>query len=140
MSVGDFKSDHDVHVLSPQSLADDYQNHCMTVESGTGLFSHFLQTTPHRTPPHHCGLDRMVSSFIPGNKVAIVIGSLSFLSILYVYRKTRSWAALPPDLPASPVVGNVFQMPKEQPWLKYAELAKRYGESCSGRGGDLDID
>jgi hypothetical protein len=72
----------------------------------------------------------MVSSFIEDNKVvAAAIGSLSFLSILYVYRKTRPSALLPPGPPQAPVVGNLLQVPKEQPWLKYAEWAERYGAS-----------
>jgi hypothetical protein len=70
-----------------------------------------------------------MSSFIPDNKAAAVaIGSFSFLSILYVYRKIRPLAALPPGPPPLPIVGNTLQMPKEQPWLKYAEWAKQYGE------------
>ena len=71
----------------------------------------------------------MAHSLIAENSVtAFAIGSFSFLSILYVYRKTRPLAALPPGPPPLPVVGNTFQMPKEQPWLKYAEWAKQYGE------------
>jgi len=71
----------------------------------------------------------MVSWFIAENKaVAIAIGSLSFLSILYVYRKNRPSAPLPPGPPPVPVVGNIFQIPKERTWVKYAEWAKQYGE------------
>ena len=71
----------------------------------------------------------MVSSLIADNKATVsAIGSFSFLSILYVYRKTRPSEALPPGPPPLPVVGNIFQMPKEQPWLKYAEWAKQYGK------------
>jgi len=70
----------------------------------------------------------MVSSLITGNKLtATVIGGFSLLGILYVYRKTRHSAALPPGPPPLPIVGNAFHMPKEQPWLKYAEWAKQYG-------------
>jgi len=72
----------------------------------------------------------MVSSFIADDKaVAAAIGSFSFLSILYVYRKTCPSTALPPGPPQPPVVGNAFQMPKKQPWLKYSEWAEQYGES-----------
>ena len=75
----------------------------------------------------------MVSSLIADNKVtAFAIGSFSFLSILYIYRKTHPSAALPPGPPPLPVVGNTFQMPKEQPWLKYAEWAKQYGKGYLG--------
>jgi hypothetical protein len=72
----------------------------------------------------------MVFSLIADNKIAAAaVGGLSFLSMLCVYRKTRLSAALPPGPPPSPVVGNIFQLPKEHPWLKYAEWAKQYGES-----------
>ena len=71
-------------------------------------------------------LQRMVSAFIADYKlVAIAIASFS---ILYVYRKTFTSAALPPGPPQAPVVGNVFQMPKERAWLKYADWAKQYGK------------
>ena len=72
----------------------------------------------------------MEPSFIADNSVvALAIGSFAFLSTLYVYRKARPSAVLPPGPPQSPVVGNLFQMPKEQPWLKYAEWAEQHGES-----------
>jgi hypothetical protein len=71
----------------------------------------------------------MRSSFIADNKVvALSIGSIAFLSILYVYRKARPSALLPPGPPQAPIVGNVFQMPKERPWIKYAEWTEQYGE------------
>lgn len=71
----------------------------------------------------------MAPTLIADNKfAAFAIGSFSFLTMLYVYRKTRPSVALPPGPPPLPVVGNTFQMPKEQPWLKYAEWAKQYGE------------
>jgi hypothetical protein len=72
----------------------------------------------------------MVSSFLADNKVvAVALGGLSFFSILFVYRKTYSSAALPPGPPPLPFVGNVFQVPKERPWLKYAEWTEQYGQS-----------
>jgi len=70
----------------------------------------------------------MGSSIADNKVVALAIGSIAFLSILYVYRKTRPSAALPPGPPQAPIVGNVFQLPKERPWLKYAEWAKQYGK------------
>ncbi len=74
----------------------------------------------------------MVSSLTPESKVtAIAIASFSFLGISYVfYRKTRPSAAVPPGPPPLPIIGNAFRMPKELPWLKYAEWAKQYGETC----------
>ena len=72
----------------------------------------------------------MWSSYIADDKVvALAIASVSFLSILYVYRKSRPSSVLPPGPPQAPVVGNLFQMPKERAWLKYAEWAEQYGKS-----------
>ena len=71
----------------------------------------------------------MMSSFILDHKaIAVTVGSFPFLCIFYVYRKTRPLAPLPPGPQPLPIVGNVLHMPKEQPWLKYAEWAKQYGE------------
>ena len=72
----------------------------------------------------------MGSSFIADDKfVALAISSLSLLSIFYVYRKSRPSSVLPPGPPQAPIVGNLFQMPKERPWLKYAEWTEEYGKS-----------
>jgi hypothetical protein len=80
----------------------------------------------------------MEPSSIADNKVvALAIGCFAFLSVLYVYRKTRPSAVLPPGPPQAPVVGNLFQMPKEQPWLKYAAWAERYGESYLANGWEI---
>ena len=61
--------------------------------------------------------------------VALAIASLSFISILYVYRKSRPSSVLPPGPPQAPIVGNLFQMPMERPWLKYAEWTEQHGKS-----------
>ena len=72
----------------------------------------------------------MVPSFIASDKVvALAIGSFSLLSVLYVYRKSRPSSVLPPGPPQAPIVGNLFQMPKEHPWLKYAEWTEQYGKN-----------
>ena len=72
----------------------------------------------------------MGSSFVADDKVvALAISTLSFLSILYVYHKSRPFSVLPPGPPQAPIVGNLFQMPKERPWLKYAEWTEQYGKS-----------
>ena len=70
----------------------------------------------------------MVSSFITDNKLVAI--AIAGFSILYIYRKTRASTALPPGPPPAPLVGNVFQLPKERAWLQYAEWAEQYGKSC----------
>ena len=71
----------------------------------------------------------MGSSFI--EVVAFAIGSFAFLSIVIniVHRKSLSSSILPPGPPQAPIVGNLFQMPKEHPWLKCAEWTEQYGKS-----------
>ena len=72
----------------------------------------------------------MGSSFIADHKVvALAIGSFTFLSTLYLYRKSRASSVLPPGPPQAPIVGNLFQMPKERPWLKCAEWTEKYGKN-----------
>ena len=74
----------------------------------------------------------MESSFIADDKVvALAIGSFAFLSMLYVYCTSRPSSVLPPGPPQAPIVGNLFQMPKEHPWVKFAEWTKQYGKSHS---------
>ena len=70
----------------------------------------------------------MMSFILDHKAITAAIGSFTFLCIFYVYRKTRPSTALPPGPPPLPIVGNVLHMPKEQPWLKYADWAKQYGE------------
>ena len=82
----------------------------------------------------------MVSSHISHNKVtAIGIAGFSFLGISYVlFRRTRHSTALPPGPPPLPIVGNAFHMPKEHPWIEYAEWAKQYGEDLFHRESGVD--
>ena len=80
----------------------------------------------------------MELSSSPDNKVvALAIASFSFLSALYVYRKTRPSAVLPPGPPQAPILGNLLQMPKERPWLKYAQWTEEYGESYLAMSWEL---
>ena len=80
----------------------------------------------------------MEPSFITDNKVvALAIASFSFLSALYVYRKSRLSTVLPPGPPQAPILGNLFQMPKERPWLKYAQWTEEYGESYLAMSWEL---
>ena len=74
----------------------------------------------------------MVSSFITDNKLVAI--AIAGFSILYVYRKTRTSAPLPPGPPQALLVGNAFQLPKERAWIQYAEWAKQYGKSYLDKG------
>ena len=73
----------------------------------------------------------MGSSFIADYKVvALALGSFAVVNVIMcVYRKSRPSSFLPPGPPQASVVGNLFQMPKERPWLKFAEWTEQYGKT-----------
>ena len=57
----------------------------------------------------------------------------SFLFAFHVRSilRGRVWAGgptYPPGPPGIPVLGNLFNMPKIQPWVAYRELSRKYGK------------
>ena len=53
---------------------------------------------------------------------------LGFAIILYFYIKTRrrSSLPLPPGPKKLPLLGNLFDMPKNEQWLKYIQWGKQF--------------
>jgi len=52
-----------------------------------------------------------------------------FLYILVRFRDHRRRAGLPypPGPPSWPIIGNLLDVPKENPWSAYADMSKKYG-------------
>ena len=54
-----------------------------------------------------------------------------FLYLLAAFRDHRARRGLPypPGPPSRPIIGNLLDVPKakEAPWIKYAEMSKKYG-------------
>ncbi|KAK7041957.1 hypothetical protein VNI00_008939 [Paramarasmius palmivorus] len=48
-------------------------------------------------------------------------------TVAWKLRLSRAPAPLPPGPKGLPVVGNIFDLPRSQPWLTYSKWAKEYG-------------
>ncbi|KAI0264152.1 cytochrome P450 [Gloeopeniophorella convolvens] len=57
----------------------------------------------------------------------VALGLLVALRALHDYRR-RGGLPYPPGPRCLPVVGNLLDIPKETPWLKYAEYGQQYGD------------
>ena len=58
---------------------------------------------------------------------------LTVLFAVWVTRKIRRHPPLPPGPAGLPILGNMFDLPKEKAWLKYTELAHHHSMSFSAR-------
>jgi hypothetical protein len=57
---------------------------------------------------------------------------LAFFLFLYLFiavhdHRRRRGLPYPPGPPLRPVIGNLFDVPKEGPWIAYATMSKKYG-------------
>ena len=52
-----------------------------------------------------------------------------FFYVLASFRDRRRQAGLPypPGPPSWPIVGNLFDVPKDAPWSGYTDMSKKYG-------------
>ena len=62
---------------------------------------------------------------------------LSFLAFIWAVHDHRRCAGLsyPPGPRPSPIIGNLFDIPKDSSWLQYTQLSKKYGNSRSSLVG-----
>ena len=57
-----------------------------------------------------------------------------------LYRDTQKDKLLPPGPTRLPIIGNIHQLPQENPWRTYQQWSKKYGPIFSLRaGGDTII-
>jgi len=54
-----------------------------------------------------------------------------FLYLLTNFRDCRRRGGLsyPPGPPSSPIIGNLHDVPKNTPWIAYADMSKKYSRS-----------
>jgi len=60
------------------------------------------------------------------------IDCLAFSLFLYLFvafrdHRRRRVFSYPPGPPPRPIIGNLLDVPKEVPWIAYADMSKRYG-------------
>jgi hypothetical protein len=62
--------------------------------------------------------------------------ALSLFLYLFVAlrdHRTRRGLSYPPGPPSWPIIGNLLDVPKEAPWIAYADMSKRYGKGKLSR-------
>ena len=57
----------------------------------------------------------------------LAISLFLYLLVKYRDRGRRKGLSYPPGPPSWPIIGNLFDIPKEKPWITYTEMSKKYG-------------
>ena len=83
-------------------------------------------------PPHPAAL-KAPSPAMPFLFINVLDCFAFFLS-LYLFvafrdHRRRRGLSYPPGPPPQPIIGNLFDVPKEAPWVAYADMSKKYGMS-----------
>lgn len=64
-----------------------------------------------------------------------VLAAIVAVAVLYALTGKRTKATLPPGPPGLPFIGNIRDIPKSRPWVKFAEWTDQYGERSFVREG-----
>lgn len=70
----------------------------------------------------------MSFDLISPQKAFLLGAAFSALVAHQIWKRTKSQLPLPPGPKGLPVVGNLFQIPREEPWKVYKEWTKEYGD------------
>jgi hypothetical protein len=62
--------------------------------------------------------------------VLVIVSSLAVFLAIRDYQ-IRGGLPYPPGPPPLPIIGNLFDIPKEFSWLSYTQLSRKYGMSHS---------
>ena len=57
----------------------------------------------------------------------LVILSFGWLAFYFLLSKRRPRMSLPPGPKSLPILGNLLDMPKDKPWVKYSQWSEEYG-------------
>ncbi|KAL2831867.1 cytochrome P450 [Aspergillus pseudoustus] len=66
--------------------------------------------------------------------LCLLSGAVLFVS-RFLFKSRPKTLPLPPGPPGAPIVGNLFQAPKRNPWEKYLEWSKKYGPIMTLKNG-----
>jgi hypothetical protein len=72
----------------------------------------------------------------------ICVAFASFWALWGIFRRSRVSLPHPPGPKGWPILGNLFDVPKEEPWAGYKYLSKKYGKprACAkGRESELNL-
>jgi hypothetical protein len=65
----------------------------------------------------------------------LAISLFIYFLIRFRDHRKRTGFPYPPGPPSWPIIGNLLDLPKENPWSAYADMSKRYGKrTLSGHG------
>lgn len=67
----------------------------------------------------------------------ILLSLLSFFILRYNHRRSRHMLPFPPGPKPLPIVGNLFDLPNNLPWLTYSEWNQKYGETTPPELGEV---
>ncbi|KII86265.1 hypothetical protein PLICRDRAFT_164703 [Plicaturopsis crispa FD-325 SS-3] len=62
--------------------------------------------------------------------LSILLAGLAIYLLQRVSEQAKRRASLPPGPRGLPLVGNLFDMPTSNQWMKFAEWGKKYGDIC----------
>ncbi|KAN0125502.1 cytochrome P450 [Russula decolorans] len=58
----------------------------------------------------------------------LAISLFLYLLVKFRCRRRRKGLPYPPRPPSWPIIGNFFDMPKDEPWIAYTDMSKKYGD------------
>ncbi|KAH9971621.1 cytochrome P450 [Russula compacta] len=58
----------------------------------------------------------------------LAVSLLLYLFIAFRDHRRRRGLSYPPGPPSRPIIGNLLDVPKESPWVVYADMSKKYGD------------